>query len=454
MNSAFNGNTAGTQSWGNVNLDPVAAVGTAAVGAPPFANTGTAASAASGFGAGNAIPTAQIVNFAQTLRSYNLTQTAIQSPTLSVNDLRFSLKRKEQLSNIFDILSENTSYAWQDRYRDEFVRLSQNKYVANIDSTGNLIRFTGELAQFDGTPGKTSGASTYSDAATDVGFNASGATILVGGNVVAGTGAATGSYLPGVGVPIPASTLTQGILDRCYMKLIRDGAGTNALGRENSRPVFGLICSSETSRNLIADNPDIRQDWRYSKEVNELLAPLGIERSYAGFFHMVDDWGPRYILTTVAAPTVSVTLGASNATALQYVRVFPYAMVATTQGYKWDINPAYEAATYEDSIVFHPDVFINLVPKPITSVGQASFDAVSYMGEFKWKNIPHQTDNPDGTLGFFRAVLSAGSKPVRPEWGFVIRHQRASTTLGLLNVTTASQNTTGVDTFNSIQANA
>jgi len=220
------------------------------------------------------------------------------------------------------------------------------------------------------------------------------------------------------------------------MKLIRDGAGTNALGRENARPTFGIICSSETSRNLIHDNPDIRQDYRWSDKVNELLAPLGIERSYAGFFHMVDDWGPRYNLTT---PITGTSITGSNA----FVRVYPYKMVATTQGYKWDINPAYETAAYEDTIVFHQDVFQNLVPKPITSVGAAQFDAVSYMGEFKWKNIPHATENPDGTIGFFRAVLSAGSKPVRPEWGYVIRHLRAGTPLGLLNVSTAQQNTSG-----------
>jgi len=224
------------------------------------------------------------------------------------------------------------------------------------------------------------------------------------------------------------------MLDRCYMKLIRDGGGNNALGRENARPAFGVILSSEASRNLIQDSPDIRQDYRYSDKANELLAPLGIERSYAGFFHMVDDWGPRYNIVSGA-----------------WVRVLPYSAVSTTQGTKWDINPAYETAAYEDSIVFHTDVFSNLVPKPITAAGSnVTFDAVSYMGDFKWKNIQHAENNPDSTIGYFRAILSSGSKPVRPEWGFVIRHVRAGTSLNLLAptvpTTVATSLTTGTIT--------
>jgi hypothetical protein len=51
------------------------------------------------------------------------------------------------------------------------------------------------------------------------------------------------------------------------------------------------------------------------------------------------------------------------------------------------------------------------------------------MGDFKWLNIQNATDNPDKTIGYFRAVLSSGSKPIRPEWGSVIRHKRSSTAL-------------------------
>jgi hypothetical protein len=403
-------------SWNRISIDPIQATDGS------YAN---GASVANGTGFGNnAVPNAQVINFAQTLRAYNLTQTALESPKLSVNDLRFSLKRKEQLSNIFAILQENTSYAWQERYRDEYVRIAQNKISAAVNgSTGALVQNSGDGVNFDST------SST-----------------------------------------LPASILVQGILDRVYMKLIRDGAGNNPLDRENSRPVFGAILSSEASRNLIAANPDIRQDYRWSSKVNELLSPLGIERSYAGFFHMVDDWGPRHDVVTItsvssgsaivtansgdlvvgdqvsgngiALGTVVTAVSGANVTLSQnvtgatgtkvYVRRLPYAAVATTQGYKFDINVKYETAQFEDTIIFHQDVFSNLVPKPITAAGSnVTFDAVSYMGDFKWKNIITPDTNPDGTIGYFRAILSSGSKPIRPEWGYVIRHLRASTPLVL-----------------------
>jgi hypothetical protein len=300
----------------------------------------------------NCVPTAEIVEFAQTLKTYNLQQTAIESPKLCVNDLRFTMKRKEQLSNIFRILTENTSYAWIERNREEFSRLAEHKVTA----TATLQESTAAVPAF-----------------------------------------------------VPTQNLTQSILDKYYMRLIRDGAGNNPFGRVNGRPQFAIITSSENSRNLINANPNIRDDYRYnSAKVSELLAPLGVERSYAGFFHMIDDFTPRW-----------------NFTAGAWVRVPHYAPVATTHGNKWDINPAYEAALYEDTFIFHTDVMEQLIPAPITSPGgNTSFDPVSYMGEFKWKNIEDMVDNPDKTIGYFRAILSSGSKPVFPEWGYVIRTLR------------------------------
>jgi len=301
----------------------------------------------------NCAPTAEIVEFAQTMRTYNLQQTAIESPKLCVNDLRFALKRKEQLSNIFRILTENTSYAWIDRNRDEFSRLSEHKVTA----TATL--------QEDKTA------------------------------------------VPAV---VPTQKLVQSILDKFYMRLIRDGAGNNPFGRQNGRPQFAIITSSENSRAIITENAAIREDYRYNNaKVSELLAPLGVERSYAGFFHMIDDFSPRWNFTSGA-----------------WVRVPHLAAVATGyKGNKWDINPAYETALYEDTFIFHTDVMEQLIPAPITSPGgNTSFDPVSYMGDFKWKNIEDAVNNPDKTIGYFRAVLSSGSKPVFPEWGYVIRTLR------------------------------
>ncbi len=344
-------------------------------------------------GSGTCLPPVQTINFAQTARQYKLSQTALESPPLCVNDLRFPFRRQEQLRMMFDILAENTSYAWQDRYRNEYFRNCGHKMVAYGNSgTGTYLP---ENTTITVDPNTTAGISTLFPASA-------GASIL------------------------PSSYLTQGILDRIYMKLIRDGAGNNPLDRANGRPQFGLICSPETSDRLIRSDADQRDDFRYSTRVSELLAPLGIERPYRGFFHMVDDFAPRYTTTVVGGNTV-----------LQ--RVLPYSSTAATYGNKFDINPDYENAEYEVSFVFHMDVIEALIPKPITSPGgNTKFDPVSYRGDFKWKNIPHPTHNPDGTIGFFRGVLSSGTKPIRPEWGYAVLHLRCPNDLGLLDCAGAS----------------
>lgn len=320
---------------------------------------------------GTCAVTGQNLGFAQTLRTYNLQQAAINSPDICLNDLRFPIRRQEQLRNIMAVMTENTQYAWENRYRDEYVRLAFTNVNANV---------------------------------TDL-------------------QAASGQSKSNFGeTNLPSSRLTQGILRYFYSKLIRDGAGQNAYGKENGAPVFLLITSPESSDDLIKLNADIRQDLRWAKP-NELIQPLGVERSYAGFYHLVDNMTPRYNFDNTK-PAGS-----------KWVRVLPYTTNSTTKGTRYIPNNDYYTAEYEDSIIFHPDVFTSLVAKPISGTGAASFDPQSYRGDFRWRNIPNRECNPDGTIGFFRAIFSSGSKPVRPELGVVIRHKRCPADFGIVGCT-------------------
>lgn len=344
-------------SGGSITFTDVAynGVGTQVIGATPSgSNTGPGTCAVAGNDLG----------FAQTLRTYNLQQAAINSPDICLNDLRFPVRRQEQLRNIMSVLSENTQYAWENRYRDEYVRLAN--YNVNANQTELLA-----------ANGQTKGSFSTSN--------------------------------------LPTSRLTQGILRYFYSRLIRDGAGQNAYGKENGAPVFLLVTSPEASDDLIKLNADIRQDLRFAKP-SELIQPLGVERSYAGFYHLVDTMTPRYDFVGGA-----------------FVRRNPYATDASaSKGTRYIPNPAYYTAEYEDSIIFHPDVFTSLVAKPISTSGGMAFDPQSYRGDFRWRNIPSRDCNPDGTIGFFRAIFSSGSKPVRPELGVVIRHKRCAADFGLV----------------------
>jgi hypothetical protein len=66
------------------------------------------------------------VEFGQKLRTYDLRRVALESPNISLEDLRYPVRRKEQLSQIINILTEQTAMVWTQRYQDEYVRLSEN----------------------------------------------------------------------------------------------------------------------------------------------------------------------------------------------------------------------------------------------------------------------------------------------------------------------------------------
>lgn len=373
------------------------------------------------------------VEFAQTLRTYDLRRVALESPNISLEDLRYPVRRKEQLTQIMNILTEQTALVWTTRYQDEYVRLAQNK----ITPTGSSA---------------STASLNYATVSSD-----------------------TSSFSPVVDATMK---LTQGILRRIYMRLLRDGAGSAAQGKENGAPVFNLITSAETSDDIIKLNTDIRTDYRYSTKPNELLAPLGVERSYGGFYHIIDPYPPRYNRISLQASNVSgatytvpaghgveqgdvvvvtdnattpgvksaastvasvtstsivltsaVTSAASTDKIFAWKRVYPFVRTSATKGNKYDINADYLAAAYEDSIILINEVYHSVVPKPLGSMGEMGFDAQGYRGDFKWKNIPDRETNPDGANGFFRATFANGSKPVRPEWGYVIRHKRGEADL-------------------------
>jgi hypothetical protein len=186
------------------------------------------------------------------------------------------------------------------------------------------------------------------------------------------------------------------------------------MGRENGAPVFMLICGAETSESLIRLNADIRQDFRYAKP-NELLTPLGIERSYGGFYHSVDAYPPRFTVFDTTNDTL--------------IRVYPFRKETTTKGTAYNINPAYETASYEISYIFHQDVMRSVVPSPINTDNKMGFNPQNYRGEFKWVNILDRENNPDGNVGYFRGVCASGARPVFPQYGYVILHNRSAISL-------------------------
>ena len=320
------------------------------------------------------------VKFTKKLNQYNLKKAAIESPRISLDDLRFAAQRQSQLSAIVDSMAETTRFTWETRNRDEYERLA-----------GNLVSCLTASSAF----------STFEDVSDGTSFSGSNLSsfdikndLITSGSIVDYT---------------PTANISNAVMDKAYYQLIRKGAGTNAYGRENGRPVFSLVCSSEASYQLMTE-AGFRDDVRYNNaKVSDLIAPLGIEKSFRGFYHLIDDTVPRFTLTG------DVTL----------VQKLPYDISAA--GVVTD-STDYEDADYEAAYIIHPDVMESQIPNPLSGAGSIKFDPVSYKGDFKWTNIPHAANNPDGTIGFFRGVLASASKPIKTNFGYVILFKRTSTT--------------------------
>jgi hypothetical protein len=318
-----------------------------------------------------------VIDFNRTLKSYSLSRAVIESPRINLEDLRFAAHRQDQLRAIMDILKESTRYTWEERYRDEYDKACANLIVCAATSTGAGV------AKSDTTASFTSG-------------NGTGV-----------TGSANG-------VIDSTANISNKILDGVYFKLVRAGAGTKAYGRENGRPVFGLVLSSEASYVLQTES-GFRDDVRYnSAKVSDLIAPLGVEKAFRGFYHLVDDMAPRF------------TFAGNGTTTNVYTRVSPYAFSGGTSIIV--PNTAYDTAAYEAAYVLHEEVMEALIPEPVSGSNGLQFNPVNYRGDFRWTNIPNELTNPDGQIGFMRGILASASKPIKTNFGYAIIFKRTSTT--------------------------
>jgi hypothetical protein len=319
------------------------------------------------------------VQFNKSLKKYNLQRAVIESPRISLEDLRFAAHRQEQLRAIMDIMTQVTRNTWENRYREEFEKVSAN--LTCCLAAGSVTRDT---------------VDSDTDNTSDDAFEG----VLISDLDLANSGASNADITPD-------ANISNAVLDSLYYKLIRAGAGNNSYGRENGRPVFGLVLSSEASYQLQTE-AGFRDDVRYNNaKVSDLIAPLGIEKSFRGFYHLIDDLAPRF---TVAAGVAT--------------RVDPYSVT----GGKATPNASYETATHEAAFLVHPEVCEAQIPNPMSGGNGISFNPVNYRGKFDWKNIAHEQNNPDGTIGFFRGVLASATKPIKTEFGYVILFKRDSST--------------------------
>lgn len=322
---------------------------------------------------GSCIPPVSTINFSQTLRRTALYQTSIQSPRFCVTDLLLTAKRDAQMRNVEWGLGDMVRLFWINWNRDGFTRWSK-KYI--ID--GSLQNYTDETdgLVFPQTPS--------------------------------------------------TSRLTNSHMTYFRHKLNLEQGRRHALSFQNGAPVYGLITDDITSQSLTRE-ADVREDFRYAKaDMN--LEPLGISHTYAGFIHMLDDMPNRYNFTQADASDSASDPSASDFTdAWEWVD--PYILIPQDDGsYRKEVNPDWLTAEYQDSYIYVRDAYQLRVPASISAVSRAKFDPQMYLGDVQWKNSVNldatsPAYNPDGKLGFFRGVMTAGVEPINPHVMYTLRHK-------------------------------
>lgn len=299
--------------------------------------------------------TPELVEFGQTERTMQMQRRNIQTQEFCVEDLRADHQIQQVAKAIDKNLAWITDYVWDSRDRREYIRLAEHKVTEKATVDINATSFVA------GTP--------------------------------------------------PTSRLTWGTLEQIYNQLKLEDGGMSAVGRtSNNRPVYDLFTDGNTIRDLIRQDPDLREDFRFAfmgEGINSpLLSSLGVGITYNGWRLIEDRFPLRENIETGA-----------------YVSVAPYTdPEATTKGKKQLVNQDYLYATYQTSVVHIPSVFTQLVPKPISSIGSMKFNPVNYMGDFQFLNIKDKVCNPRGTKGFFDAVFASASEPGDTYLGYAIKH--------------------------------
>lgn len=309
---------------------------------------------------GTCLPPVKEISVGSTTRNFNPKHYAIHGPPFCATDFRSVFELSQQLSRIADVLSDYVRLLWENRDRNEYFRTVQTKVVVN-----DCYNPTAD----------TTGASSY-----------------------------------------PASQATYpmmyAVLAKYRIRLLRDGANAAPITTSGGGPILMVFASAETIGNLIRVNTDIRQDIRWAESGNQsaarLLQGYGVTHTFGGFVFIEDLYPRRFTY--------------SNGV---YTQVPTFLESAATKGKKADLNPAWIVAPYEETTIFDPSVLTQLVPNAITNPqAMFRFDPVRYTGDWKILNIPHLTDNPDGTIMRHRAVLTSATMPVHPERGVAFVHLR------------------------------
>jgi hypothetical protein len=303
------------------------------------------------------------VSYAFDQKEFKLRHQAIESDWICLEDVRTSAFPIDDVNNYIKILADNVNKEWIERYDNDYLTYSTKISVEpGLSESTSLSGFTSAL-------------------------------------------------------PAPTSVMTLGVLRELYDRLYQDNAGDDGDAvSDDGSPVFNVFAERATIENLIKLNNDVREDIRWSDRVNDLLGPNGSsllpKKSYGGFVFHSRPFPKRF----------------NDNGSGGFTEVAPYISGgASVNGKnKYIINPAYKAAKYTTTVIFHPKAMEWLVPNPNLKVGKLVYDAQNYRGDFRWINEYDKHCNPDKNSGYWRAKMACAVKQIFPQWGYYILHLRCN----------------------------
>lgn len=176
-----------------------------------------------------------------------------------------------------------------------------------------------------------------------------------------------------------------------YMRRIPDAIPYDVV---NGAPLFSLVASHQMLARLYRDDPELRQDVRFSGLANDLLMKYNFMSTIRGMYIAAPILYPRRF-NIVAGEPVEV---------LPFVNDIPMEVGAFT-----GFNPAYELATHEEVILHGKFPFkIFYMPTEQTLGQNTSFGPeFAWMNSWLWIN-PLTTQDPYRREGFFTTSANIG----------------------------------------------
>jgi hypothetical protein len=301
-----------------------------------------------------------IDSFGITTRTVTLKKSAVNSPDICLDDLKFQWQVLDQIKNVTRVLSENSKFVWSLTYQDEY-----------RNACGNFV---------------TAG---YNDIDTN-GFDP---------------------------LEPPTATLSFGLLNTIHEQLGFNGGTINPTAKmDDGTAVYDAVGSLYTFNDLKSKSANERNDFRYfsaggGADQGILTERIGLgSKIYQGYRFNAVQFPPRWSLGN-GQYVRQYPYSSTNATRGKKWDV----------GSNYKNAPYEDTAIYHDEVlrVLIPKPGINAGGGLSYLYG-----AYSWAGEFVWRNIPDRDCNIDGNIGFFRALFAYGIKVERPDLGFVIRHLR------------------------------